>query len=70
MKGLGWADAAEAELQKAIELKPGYGIAHFNMALMLLERRPPSIELARRHYDKALELGVAKDDVVERRLKE
>lgn len=70
VKGLGWADAAEAELQKAIELKPGYGIAHFNMALMLLERRPPSIELARRHYDKALELGVAKDDVVERRLKE
>ncbi|MEZ5385188.1 MAG: tetratricopeptide repeat protein [Prosthecobacter sp.] len=70
VKGLGWADAAETELQKAIELKPDYGIAHFNMALMLLERRPPSIELARRHYDKALELGVAKDDVMERRLKE
>ena len=40
------------------------------MALMLLERRPPAIELARRHYEKALTLGVAKDDVVERRLKE
>ena len=37
---------------------------------MLLERRPPVIELARRHYEKALTLGVAKDDVVERRLKE
>lgn len=70
VKGLGWADAAEAELQKAIDLKPDYGIAHFNMALMLLERRPPAIELARRHYEKALALGVAKDDVVERRLKE
>jgi tetratricopeptide (TPR) repeat protein len=69
-KGLGWADAAEAELQRAIELKPDYGIAHFNMALMLLERRPPAIELARRHYEKAVTLGVAKDDVVERRLKE
>ena len=69
-KGLGWADAAEAELQRAIELKPDYGIAHFNMALMLLERRPPAIELARRHYEKALTLGVAKDEVVERRLKE
>lgn len=69
-KGLGWTDAAEAELQRAIELKPDYGIAHFNMALMLLERRPPAIELARRHYDKALALGVAKDEVVERRLKE
>jgi tetratricopeptide (TPR) repeat protein len=70
MKEFGWADAAEAELQKAIDLKPDYGIAHFNLALMLLEHRPPAIELARRHYDKALALGVAKDDVVERRLKE
>lgn len=70
VKGLGWADAAEAELQKAVDLMPDYGIAHFNMALMLLERRPPAVELARRHYEKALALGVAKDDVVERRLKE
>ena len=70
MKEFGWADAAEAELQKAIELKPDYGIAHFNLALMLLERRPPALELAQRHYDKALALGVAKDEVVERRLKE
>jgi hypothetical protein len=37
---------------------------------MLLERRPPAVELARRHYAKALELGVVKDDVVERRLNE
>lgn len=70
MKDFGWADAAELELQKAIDLKPDYGIAHFNMALMLLERRPPAIELARRHYNKALSLGVAKDEVVERRLKD
>lgn len=69
-KNLGWADAAEAELQKAIELKPDYGIAHFNLALMMLEQRPPAIELAKRHYDKALSLGVAKDEVLERRLKE
>jgi len=69
-KGLGWTDAAEAELEKAIDMRPDYGIAHFNLALMLLERRPPAIELARRHYEKALSLGVAKDDVVERRLKD
>lgn len=69
-KNLGWADAAEAELQKAIAQKPDYGIAHFNLALMMLERRPPSLELARRHYEKARALGVEKDDTVERRLKE
>jgi Flp pilus assembly protein TadD len=70
VKNLGWAAAAEAELQKALELKPDYGIANFNLALMMLEQRPPSIELAKRHYEKALSLGVAKDEVVERRLKE
>jgi tetratricopeptide (TPR) repeat protein len=69
-KNLGWMDAAEAELQKAIAMKPDYGVAHFNLALMMLEQRPPAIELAKRHYDKALSLGVAKDEVVERRLKE
>jgi Flp pilus assembly protein TadD len=69
-KKLGWADAAEVELQKALKLQPEYGAAHFNLALMMLEHRPPSIELAKRHYDKALSLGMEKDPVVERRLKE
>ena len=68
-KSMGWTDAAEAELQRAIELNPDYGIAHFNLALMLLEQKPPALELARRHYSKALSLGVEKDDIVERKLK-
>lgn len=69
-KSLGWTDAAESELQRAIELNPDYGLAHFNLALMYLERKPPALELARRHYNKALALGVEKDDIVERKLKE
>lgn len=69
-KELGWTDAAEAELQRAIELNPGYGIAHFNLALMYLERKPPALELARRHYNKATALGMEKDEIVERKLKE
>ena len=69
-KSLGWMDAAEAELQRAIELNPGYGIAHFNLALMYLERKPPAMELAKRHYSKAVELGLEKDEIVERKLKE
>lgn len=69
-KGLGWTDAAESELQRAIELNPDYGLAHFNLALMYLERKPPALELARRHYNKALALGVEKDEIVERKLKE
>ncbi len=69
-KDLGWTDAAEGELQRAIELNPTYGIAHFNLALMYLERKPPALELAKRHYVKATALGMEKDEIVERKLKE
>ncbi len=69
-RALGWNDAAEAELQRALELKPDYGVAHFNLALMYLDQHPPATELARRHYKKAQSLGVEKDEIVERRLKE
>lgn len=68
-KKLGWLDAAEAELQRAIELNPDYGNAHFNLALMYLERKPPALELAKRHYDKAIALGAARDELVEEKLK-
>jgi Flp pilus assembly protein TadD len=68
-KKLGWLDAAEAELQRAIELDPNYANAHFNLALMYLERKPPGLELAKRHYEKAVSLGAAKDELVEEKLK-
>jgi len=69
-RNLGWTATAEAELQRAIELNPKYGIAHFNLALLYVDQKPPSTELAKRHYQKALALGVERDDLVERRLKE
>ncbi|CAN5808584.1 hypothetical protein BH11VER1_BH11VER1_03540 [soil metagenome] len=68
-KKLGWREAAESELQRAIELNPEYANAHFNLALMYLERTPPAIELAKRHYDKAVALGAPKDELVEEKLK-
>jgi tetratricopeptide (TPR) repeat protein len=69
-KKLGWLDAAEAELLRAIELDPNYGNAHFNLSLMYLERKPPALELAKRHYEKAVALGAARDELVEEKLKE
>ncbi len=69
-KNLGWIDAAQTELQRALELNPQYGVAHFNLALLYLDQKPPAVELARRHYEKAVSLGVEKDEIVERRLKE
>jgi tetratricopeptide (TPR) repeat protein len=69
-KTLGWTDAAAAALQRAVKLDPEYGIAHFNLTLLYLDQKPPALELARRHYQRALSLGVAKDELVEGRLKE
>jgi tetratricopeptide (TPR) repeat protein len=69
-RSLGWLDAAEAELQRAIEIKPDYANAHFNLALMYLDRKPPAIELAKRQYEKAVSLGAEKDELVEQKLKE
>ncbi len=68
-KNLGWIDTALSELQRAIELNAGYGIAHFNIATIYLEQKPPAKALARRHYEKALDLGVEKDEVIEQKLK-
>ncbi len=65
----GWFDAAESELRRAIELRPGYADAHFNLAIFCLERDPPALELARRHYRKALELGAEPDPAIEAALK-
>ena len=64
----GWYSGAEDEMRKAIELQPNYAEAHFNLAVFYLQRNPPAVELARRHYQKALDLGAAPDPDVEKRL--
>ena len=64
----GWLSGAEDEMRKAIEIEPGYAEAHFNLAVFYLQRSPPSVELARRHYQKALDLGAAPDAGVARSL--
>jgi len=66
----GWAATAQSEFEKAIKLKPDYGIAHFNLALTYLDQKPPAVELGRRHYEQAVKLGVEKDEIVERKLKD
>jgi tetratricopeptide (TPR) repeat protein len=70
LKSLGWTQAAEMELQKALDLNPESGESHFNLALLFSERRPPSLELCRRHYLRALDLGAKRDDLLEKQLAE
>lgn len=69
MRKRGWLDAAEDELRKAVELDPTYPEAQFNLAMIYTERTPPALELARRHYYRALALGAAADPDLEKLLK-
>jgi tetratricopeptide (TPR) repeat protein len=48
---------AETALRKAIQLDPNYGSAHNNLAVIYISQQPPRSELARWHYQKALDLG-------------
>jgi Flp pilus assembly protein TadD len=64
----GWYFAAEDELRKAIALDPDHAEAHYNLAAIYLQRTPPAIELARRHYEASLDLGGARDAGLEKRL--
>jgi|GEM_PF-564859 len=66
----GWQEAAEKDFLKAIELDPNFGDAHFNLALVYATQKPPLIEMARKEYRKAQELGIAKDDRLEKLLQE
>lgn len=61
----GLQEAAERELRAAIQLDPNYGDAHFNLAVVYATQRPPARELSRRHYNRALELGIPRDEGLE-----
>ena len=58
----GWYSAGEDELRRALELDPKSADAHYNLAAIYMERVPPAAELARRHYQRALELGAPPDE--------
>jgi len=65
----GWQAAAEQEIRRAIELNPQYADAHFNLAVMYARQKTPRVELARYHYQKALDLGADHDPQLEAVLK-
>jgi len=45
---------AETALRRAVQLDPNYANAHVNLAFVYLLQKPPLVELARWHYQKAL----------------
>lgn len=67
---LGQRKPAEAALRRAIQLAPGYAPAHNNLAVIYLTQTPPLPELARWHYQKALEAGQPRNTDLEKMLSE
>lgn len=57
---------AETALRKAIELNPNYPVAHHNLAVVYATQKPPFLELARYHYQKAIDRGHPADPAVEK----
>lgn len=59
---------AETALRKAVQLDPNYGDAHNNLAVIYISQQPPMAELARWHYQKALEDGEPRNPELEKML--
>ena len=57
---------AETALRKAIQLDPNYGPAHNNLAVIYISQVPPLVELARWHYQKALDAGQPRNPDLEK----
>jgi Flp pilus assembly protein TadD len=57
---------AETALRKAIQLSPNYGGAHYNLAVIYATQKPPYLELARLHYQKAMRGGHSANPELER----
>jgi Tfp pilus assembly protein PilF len=63
---LGQRDSGEAALRKAVQLQPEYTDAHINLAVVYASQNPPYKELAKYHYQLALQAGHSKDPRLER----
>ena len=64
----GQRKAAETALRRAIQLNPNYAPAHNNLAVIYLSQTPPLAELARWHYQKALDNGQPRNADLEKML--
>jgi tetratricopeptide (TPR) repeat protein len=66
----GLRSQAETALRRAIELDPNYAAAHNNLAVIYISEDPPSAELARLEYQKALAAGQPRNPDIEKMLAE
>jgi Flp pilus assembly protein TadD len=66
----GMRTQAETALRKAISLRPGWGEAHFSLAMAYATQQPPFKELAQWHYQKAIAGGYPRNQEFERMVNE
>jgi tetratricopeptide (TPR) repeat protein len=64
----GLRPAAETAFRKALETDPRFADAHFSLAFVYAAEKPPSLELARWHYQRAVDLGHGKSPELEKLL--
>ncbi|MEM6915679.1 MAG: tetratricopeptide repeat protein [Verrucomicrobiota bacterium] len=65
IRSYGWTEASITELERAVEAEPEFADAHYNLAVSYLELDPPRVELARRHYYSAIDLGADPSQEIE-----
>jgi Tfp pilus assembly protein PilF len=63
---LGMRGPAETALRKAIQIDPNFAGAHHNLAVIYITQKPPLVELARWHYQKALASGQPRNPDLEK----
>ena len=59
---------AETALRRAIQIDPNYAAAHNNLAVIYISEQPPLVQLARWHYQKALDAGQPRNPDLEKAL--
>jgi len=64
----GLRSAAETAFRKALEVDPNYADAHYSLAFVYAVEKPPSLALARWHYQRAVDMGHEKNQELEKLL--
>jgi chromosome segregation ATPase len=62
---LGWYDVAETEFRKAFRINPKSAETAYNAAVNLVKADISKINIAKQWYDRAVELGIERDSVLE-----
>lgn len=61
----GFINRAEGAFSEAVKLDPEFGDAHFNLAVVYATREKPDPNRAAEHYNRAVLLGVPRDQAIE-----